>query len=138
MIRRKLGHLSYAPEGFVPAELVSAVTAHGIDDTRRAFLRSSFAAALLGSTVIATRSSAAEGELEILEKQPWQTTLGKPVAATPYGLPSVFEKNLQRRESPGLTRLRHSKGCLASSRRVACISNVTIRAGWISIRQSTA
>ncbi|MBK9521632.1 MAG: sulfite dehydrogenase [Rhodocyclaceae bacterium] len=105
MIRRKLGHLSYAPEGFVPAELVSAVTAHGIDDTRRAFLRSSFAAALLGSTVIATRSSAAEGELEILEKQPWQTTLGKPVAATPYGLPSVFEKNLQRRESPGLTRV---------------------------------
>ena len=31
--------------------------------------------------------------------------LGQPVAARPYGLPSEFEKNLQRRESPGLTRV---------------------------------
>ena len=31
--------------------------------------------------------------------------LGHPVAARPYGLPSEFEKNLQRRESPGLTRV---------------------------------
>jgi sulfane dehydrogenase subunit SoxC len=31
--------------------------------------------------------------------------LGQPVAARPYGIPSAFEKNLQRRESPGLTRV---------------------------------
>jgi sulfane dehydrogenase subunit SoxC len=31
--------------------------------------------------------------------------LGQPVAVRPYGVPSVFEKNLQRRESPGLTRV---------------------------------
>jgi sulfane dehydrogenase subunit SoxC len=31
--------------------------------------------------------------------------LGQPVAARGYGLPSTWEKNLQRRESPGLTRV---------------------------------
>jgi sulfane dehydrogenase subunit SoxC len=31
--------------------------------------------------------------------------LGQPVAARGYGVPSVWEKNLQRRESPGLTRV---------------------------------
>jgi sulfane dehydrogenase subunit SoxC len=31
--------------------------------------------------------------------------LGQPVAARAYGVPSVWEKNLQRRESPGLTRV---------------------------------
>jgi sulfane dehydrogenase subunit SoxC len=33
------------------------------------------------------------------------TGLGMPVAANPYGLPSQYEKGLQRRESPGLTRV---------------------------------
>jgi len=40
-----------------------------------------------------------------LQKQAWQTTLGQPVAAKPYGMPSKYEANLQRRESPGLTRV---------------------------------
>jgi sulfane dehydrogenase subunit SoxC len=31
--------------------------------------------------------------------------LGLAVASNPYGLPSQWEKNLQRRESPGLTRV---------------------------------
>ncbi|MEK9769892.1 MAG: sulfite dehydrogenase, partial [Betaproteobacteria bacterium] len=33
------------------------------------------------------------------------TTLGKPVASRPYGAPSIYETSLQRRESPGLTRV---------------------------------
>jgi sulfane dehydrogenase subunit SoxC len=47
----------------------------------------------------------AKGDPNILEKQVWQTTLGQPVAAKPYGMPSKYEANLQRRESPGLTRV---------------------------------
>jgi sulfane dehydrogenase subunit SoxC len=45
------------------------------------------------------------GDPTILDKQVWQTTLGQPVAAKPYGVPSKYEANLQRRESPGLTRV---------------------------------
>ena len=34
----------------------------------------------------------------------WQTTLGAPILEHPYGLPSRYEANVKRRESPGLTR----------------------------------
>ena len=46
-----------------------------------------------------------EGDANILELPAHSKGLGQPVAARPYGLPSEFEKNLQRRESPGLTRV---------------------------------
>ena len=39
---------------------------------------------------------------------PWTQSLGAPVLASPYGVPSKFEANVQRRESPGLTRTPHS------------------------------
>ncbi len=106
--RPTAGKLVHAPEGFLPGDLISALTEHGVDDVRRNFLRTSFAAALTGCAagVMATRPVfAADGDPAILEKQAWQTSLGKPVAATPYGMPSAHEANLQRRESPGLTRV---------------------------------
>ena len=39
---------------------------------------------------------------------PWSKSLGAPVLASPYGVPSKFEANVRRRESPGLTRTPHS------------------------------
>ena len=53
----------------------------------------------------AARAAPPSGDPAILEKQPWQTSLGHPVAAIGYGVPSKYEANLQRRESPGLTRV---------------------------------
>src|SRR5690625_7384829 len=44
-----------------------------------------------------------ENDPYIMEKQPW-VTLGRPVVSRPYGLPSKYEDNVQRRQSPGLTR----------------------------------
>jgi sulfane dehydrogenase subunit SoxC len=38
----------------------------------------------------------------------WSRTLGAPVLASPYGVPSKYEANVKRRESPGLTRTPHS------------------------------
>ncbi|MCL4760585.1 MAG: sulfite dehydrogenase, partial [Burkholderiales bacterium] len=38
----------------------------------------------------------------------WSRTLGAPILASPYGVPSRFEANVRRRESPGLTRTPHS------------------------------
>jgi sulfane dehydrogenase subunit SoxC len=47
----------------------------------------------------------AAGDPNILNLPAHTKGLGQPVASRPYGLPSAFEKNLQRRESPGLTRI---------------------------------
>ena len=80
------------------------------DIRRRAFLK---AGAALGAGVIASHAAAAtaaaaaaaEGEDAILKLPAHTTTLGQPVAARAYGTPSIHEQNLQRRESPGLTRV---------------------------------
>ena len=56
---------------------------------------------------MAVGSTAAQnaGDRVILDPQPHATSLGQPVAATGYGMPSKHERNLMRRESPGLTRV---------------------------------
>jgi len=96
--------LQRAPENFLSREQIQEVRAG-----RRGFLAGAFAAA--AGTVAAGRAVAqgaatpADGEPEILNLPPHSKGLGQPVAARGYGLPSEFEKNLQRRESPGLTRV---------------------------------
>ena len=73
---------------------------------RRDFLGGAFAAAsALAVTARAQTSPATVGDANILELPAHSKGLGQPVAARPYGQPSEFEKNLQRRESPGLTRV---------------------------------
>ena len=78
-------------------------------ENRRGFLKQSIAlssgAALALGGAIASR---AQGDPAILTLPAHSTGLGKPVAALGYGLPSEYEKNLQRRESPGLTRVAQS------------------------------
>ncbi|MDO9024923.1 sulfite dehydrogenase [Zwartia sp.] len=102
------GHIKKAPENFLTRTFTSELTQHGMDENRRGFLRNSFFGALAAGAAVAgsiPSARAAQGEDVILQKQPWQTTLGQPVAAKPYGMPSKYEANLQRRESPGLTRV---------------------------------
>src|SRR5438093_4599527 len=91
------GRLLSAPEHFLDAHQIAAVQAG-----RREFLRGAFVAA----AAVATKSAVADaGDPAILELPEHGKALGQPVAARGYGLPSQFEKNLQRRESPGLTRV---------------------------------
>ncbi len=107
-LRLKLGRLKRAPENFVSTELATQLSAGGITEARRGFLRNSFLAAMAAgasATAASAFAQAPKGDPNILEKQTWQTTLGQPVAAKPYGMPSKYEANLQRRESPGLTRV---------------------------------
>jgi len=99
--RPQAGRLQRAPENFLGAGHVSEVTAGRRDFLRRA-VTAAGAAALAGSG--AARAQAA-GEDVILKPQPYATSLGQPVAANGYGMPSRYEKNLMRRESPGLTRV---------------------------------
>ena len=102
------GKLQKAPENFLSRDFATELTTQGMDDTRRNFLRSSFFGAIATGAMasgMASTAHSSQGDPAILEKQPWQTTLGQPVAAKPYGMPSKYEANLQRRESPGLTRV---------------------------------
>ena len=108
----QLGVIKASPENYIDQDLIMQVTQKGLNDDRRGFLRKSFASALgavassgLVGYVNAEEKKVLAGDPAILEKQDWQTTLGKPVVTNAYGMPSKFEDNLQRRESPGLTRV---------------------------------
>ncbi len=108
-LSQKIGRVQRAPENFLPADFRSAVTEDGLTEARRGFLQKSFLGAI-GATMaagVSTRAMAQVGpdDPAIVTKQEWQTTLGQPVAVKPYGTPSTYEKYLQRRESPGLTRV---------------------------------
>ena len=79
---------------------------------RRGFLRR--AAALSGGALAAGAAGGAVAQGGDLAKNlppnvpDYSKSLGAPVLASPYGVPSRYEKNVQRRESPGLTRTPHS------------------------------
>ena len=97
------GRIRKAPENFLPPDFLNEVRSEGLNESRRKFLRNSFlsaSAALAGAASLP--AMAADGDAAILDKQPWSTTLGRPVAFNPYGQPSKYESNLVRRESPGL------------------------------------
>ncbi|MCC6071006.1 sulfite dehydrogenase [Massilia sp. GCM10020059] len=99
------GRILRAPENFVDSALALDITTNGLNEERRGFLRKSFmaaSAALASGTALA---QVAGGDPAILKLPEHSTTLGRPVAANPYGVPSRFEGALQRRESPGLTRV---------------------------------
>ena len=92
--------LQRAPENFLSAQQMQDVRAG-----RRGFLAHAFAAATAAASAGAARAQTSQGDPNILELPAHSKGLGQPVAARPYGLPSEWEKNLQRRESPGLTRV---------------------------------
>jgi sulfane dehydrogenase subunit SoxC len=95
-----IGRVVRAPENFFTAEQLEQARV-----ARRNFMGK---ALLMGAGLTAAAKVAAavsEGDPAILKLPEHSTSLGQPVAATGYGSPSKWEKNLQRRESPGLTRV---------------------------------
>ncbi len=102
-VLRTIGRLLQAPEHHLgDAQIAQARTA------RRSFMGKALA---MGAGVAAGGVAAAPGAAgddAILTLPAHSKTLGQPVAALPYGQPSKWEGNLQRRESPGLTRVRQA------------------------------
>jgi sulfane dehydrogenase subunit SoxC len=100
--RGAIGRMVRAPEGFLNPAQIADVAAG-----RRGFLQNLFLAATGATAALASPSLLAEskGDANILELPEHTKGLGQAVATRGYGLPSVWEKNLQRRESPGLTRV---------------------------------
>jgi sulfane dehydrogenase subunit SoxC len=97
------GRIVRAPENFLDPQQIAAVAAGRRDFLRGAMLAA--AAAGVSAVVPARAADLDGGDQDILNLPPWSTSLGKPVASNPYGMPSRYEKNLVRRESPGLTRV---------------------------------
>jgi sulfane dehydrogenase subunit SoxC len=101
------GRVRKAPEHFLDANGIRTVVAESRQG-RRSFIRNAFAAASAGAvarTALAQGNPvpADGGDPNILNLPPHSTGLGQGVATSGYGLPSKFESNLQRRQSPGLT-----------------------------------
>jgi len=88
------GRIRAAPE----QPLTAATPA---DRARRGFLRGAAAALAVGAT---SRAAADAGKNLPPDVPDWSRTLGAPILASPYGVPSVHAANTKRRESPGLTR----------------------------------
>ncbi len=70
---------------------------------RRAFLRG-----VAGATTTLVTAGSMVAAASPLAVPAWSRQLGKPVASDPYGMPSRFEANVVRRQSPGLTRTNES------------------------------
>jgi len=106
---RQPGKVRKAPENFLGPEFIRKFGSEGVNPERRSFLRKTFLAAGAAlaaaplADVLAAPARAGAGDPEILDLPPWSKMLGQPVAARPYGLPSSYEANLVRRQSPGLT-----------------------------------
>jgi sulfane dehydrogenase subunit SoxC len=104
---KKSGRLIKAPENFLAQDDVKRP-----ELMRRKFLAASVSSAAASIAVVGIASGGRSahaapgaGDPNILNMPAHTTGLGMPVAANPYGLPSQYEKGLQRRESPGLTRV---------------------------------
>jgi sulfane dehydrogenase subunit SoxC len=104
------GRLRKAPENFISPEGVKTVFREARDG-RRDFIRNAFAAAVAAGGSVAAGRAAAQanpvpadgGDPNILNLPAHTTGLGQGVATDGYGMPSKYERNVQRRQSPGLT-----------------------------------
>ena len=92
------GRIRQAPENTLSQEQAAQARR-----ARRSFMAKALAMGAGAGAAAATR--AADGDPAILQLPAHTRSLGQPVAARGYGVPSVWEKNLQRRESPGLARV---------------------------------
>ncbi|MFZ6800117.1 sulfite dehydrogenase [Undibacterium sp. Di24W] len=98
-LQKIIGRIIKAPEGFLDDARVEEAR-----KARRGFMGKALAIGAGVATSVAGEAKSTDDDA-ILKLPEHSKTLGKPVASTGYGTPSQWEKNLQRRESPGLTRV---------------------------------
>jgi sulfane dehydrogenase subunit SoxC len=109
-----MARITKAPENFLNHQAVSAVFSEA-KDGRRDFIRKAFSSAVTATVATGTLAAASQasaqanpvpaegGDPAILNLPAHTTGLGQAVVTDGYGGPSKFEKNVQRRQSPGLT-----------------------------------
>jgi sulfane dehydrogenase subunit SoxC len=105
------GRLLKAPENFLAPQDICQVQEEA-KNGRRGFLRRAFAAAgaAVAVPVMAQSNPVLEGggDPAILNLPAHSRGLGRAVATDGYGKPSQYERNVQRRPSPGLTQTAQS------------------------------
>ena len=98
------GRILKAPEGELPSSLLEAAR-----KARRSFMGKALAMGAGVSAGVAASAASGdgvgEGDPAILKLPAHTTGLGQAVATTGYGSPSKWERNIQRRPSPGLTQV---------------------------------
>ena len=96
------GRIVKAPEGHLGAGVIERAR-----KARRRFMASALAlgAGAVAKDVASASAPPGDGDPAILTLPEHSKGLGQPVAATGYGLPSKWEKGIQRRQSPGLTQV---------------------------------
>jgi sulfane dehydrogenase subunit SoxC len=88
---------------------------------RRKFLRDAVtmgSAAMVGGSLAKQAAAAPAAKVALDPNLPpgvpqWSKVIGAPILTHPYGIPSTYEKNVIRREIPGLTRTRQSSVAFA-------------------------
>ena len=95
MASARQGSIQPARENHLSADEIAAAR-----PGRRNLMRAGLVGAAAALTPISARAQ--DGVPSALP--PWTRSLGAPVVATGYGMPSKHEANVQRRQSPGLTR----------------------------------
>ena len=94
------GRIRKAPEGHL-----GVLPLEQTRKARRQFMGKALALGAGSAGMAAARCVAAEGDAAILELPEHSKGLGLPVVTDGYGKPSKWEKDIQRRQSPGLTRV---------------------------------
>jgi sulfane dehydrogenase subunit SoxC len=94
------GRIQKAPENFLSPEMMAKARR-----ARRSFMGKALAMGAGAGALARAGGAGAADDPAIVKLPPHTTGLGQPVAARGYGVPSQWERNLQRRESPGLTRV---------------------------------
>jgi sulfane dehydrogenase subunit SoxC len=94
--RIRPGRADPAPENHLTAAQIEAAK-----PARRGFLKQSLGAAAAAAGVPAL--ARAQGDAGPPGVPAWTRSLGAGVVTHPYGMPSKYESNVQRRQSPGLT-----------------------------------
>ncbi len=89
-----------APEGFLSQADIKAIFTG-----RRDLFASALKAALSGVALAAAPAALAQDDPNIMNLPEHSKGLGQGVAVRPYGTPSIYEKNVARRQSPGLTQV---------------------------------
>src|SRR6478736_2974953 len=105
MRRRSPAIRKYAATGATRADMPQHLAS---DSKRRAFLVQGAAIAGSIAAASAARQAGAEVDAQSAADPPWTRTLGAPILASPYGVPSRYEAGVVRRQSPGLTRTAQS------------------------------
>ena len=105
------GRLQKAPENFIDRQGIATILEEARSG-RRDFIRNAFAAAAAGAAaplaLAQAPASKGAGDAAILNLPEHSTGLGQAVVTDGYGKPSKYERNVQRRQSPGLTQTTRS------------------------------